>query len=228
MSTVLLVPVALVLERSQSPLSFVTVVLVLVFHGAELISAVLLLLVVLDTWAELISAVLLVPVVLVLGLSCFSAVLMVACTFSLHTYMRCVRRSCCFWLCSVVFCHRCARGCRVSAMQGRWYCLECPWSPCSSTPWKKHNSSYYSEDCSGWFASVCVSLSSFQLDSLSSFQLDSLHCVLNTADHIARSKLWLCDYRLCCVNIERGLVVGETYPSLMARMTAGRTSHIIC
>jgi hypothetical protein len=68
MSTVLLVPVALVLERSQSPLSFVTVVLVLVFHGAELISAVLLLLVVLDTWAELISAVLLVPVVLVLGL----------------------------------------------------------------------------------------------------------------------------------------------------------------
>jgi hypothetical protein len=45
MSTVLLVPVALALERSQSPLSFVTVVLVLV---------------VLDTWAELLSAVLMV------------------------------------------------------------------------------------------------------------------------------------------------------------------------
>jgi hypothetical protein len=40
-------------------------------------------------------------------------------------------------------------GIRTMPTLTRWYCSECPWSPCSAGPWKKHNSSYFGEECSG-------------------------------------------------------------------------------
>jgi hypothetical protein len=68
---------------------------------------------------------------------------------------------------------------------GRWWMETCPWSEnCSAAVWKHKKASYVSEECSGWFALVCVSLSSLQID--------LVHCgLLHTADHNARSNLWL-------------------------------------